>query len=580
MSKKVYVTLVGISAQAPGKKYVEVGKTVQLEKEPNNEFDTLAVAIKCQGELAGYVASKQKAVNTDSYKTIDNQEFQPMLPADTIEGIVVEEVEVQMARRLSKGFIIEVIIPEEKEEDENEFILVGSRSVNPGRGQLTDDFKKGQTCIITLKLEGDKVIAMYQGVRCGNVNNPSNKLKTYASSGVSAKLERQEKTSFVCSVIENATLDKLKEAEKSCEDLISHIVSSGIDTKKSIDQKLKYMRDNGVSEKTITGVLSTYVVYPEHVKGKVPEKPMTLYQDSGTGIVKKSIAYMVLSRNLLFEGDRGVGKNVLTETLAWVFNRPLYEFSLNSGHDNTSLLGGKTFAEVEDDSQEEKLNFSKSFLKFLRNSISLKAKNVEEEEAQNFSGVFTKLTTYFSGKKLTFEKSAIVEAFEYGGIIVFDEFNTSLGHVMSVFNSLLDDRRRITVPGYKTINAHPNFVAIATQNKDYQSTFENNEATIDRFVPIIFPTLRSIEDILFAKVSGVDARTVKTCQKVFEGMKNAIENGEINERCLTIRGFIDACLGTQQDIPLKEALIDNVANRAQDIDDRKSIRNMIDVQAL
>ena len=593
MAKTVYVTHVGFSRTNPGKALMELGGKVILKKEPENEFDTKAIVILCENEIAGYVAGSAKKVDIGAYTCISNQELFDLLDEETdeVEAVIEQEVRVPLNNRDTKGFILSVKIKEEaptmsaNTETTNmiNFILAGSHTAFQGRMKMVEDFKAGNGRVyLKLSIEnGGRVIAEYNGQKAGMVKDPSQELMEYADNGVEAVVLSQNGLLFNCQVVVDDTLKRIEEAKKNVTGLMRSIINQGWDTKENLVSKVKYMRENKVSETTICKLLESYCDYPDHIKGLIPETPKTLYQDSGTGIVKKSVAYLAIGRNLLFEGDRGVGKNVLTETLAWLTNRPLCEFSLNSGHDNSALLGGKTFVEAGDDTPEEKLSFSKALLSIFSKSTGLfKKDKVAEEDAKTFSSVFTKLMTYFTGKKLVFEKSTIIEAFEYGGIIVFDEFNTSLGHVMSVFNSLLDDRRRITVPGYKTITAHKNFIAIATQNKDYQSTFENNEATIDRFVPIVFPTLDSIEDILFAKVQGVSPDVVKICQNVFEGMKNAVNSGEINERCLTIRGFIDACLVIKEDIPLKDALLDNISNRAQDIEDRKCIKNMIDVQVV
>lgn len=45
--------------------------------------------------------------------------------------------------------------------------------------------------------------------------------------------------------------------------------------------------------------------------------------------------------------------------------------------------------------------------------------------------------------------------------------------------------------------------------------------------------------------------------------------------CLTVRGFIDA-LDVIEDLDLKEALDDNIANRIEDEDYQQKVLNMID----
>lgn len=539
MKGEVLVTVVGPTKNNPGKLKVTLGDRVLLKKEPTNEYDSHAIHVFTEnGESVGYVGNNEKL--TVAPGTLSATKVYGMF-GDEAYGFVVDSVEVLYKNgKPSRAFVVALVENQEVQNKNTEqkltFKLVGSKTMYPNKFRLAEEIKSGNTPLVKLFVQGDKIVAEFEGALCGYVDNKKAEgLSDYedilsaVNSGNEkiAKITKVVGTSFIGEIYVNkAELERVQN-QKCLQEVVEDIIKKGLATEEEIQERMEYLKACGVTDKQILGVFRSYKSYDAEVAKRIPAKPKTLYRD-GSGIVKRVIAYINMRRNLLFEGDRGVGKNVLIETLAWIYKRPLYEFSLNSQHDNNSLLGGKT---------------------------------IETDE---------------SGRTVMgFDKESIVEAAEVGGILVLDEFNTALSHVMSLLNALLDDRRRLQVPGYKLVEADENFVAIATQNRDYQGTFENNEATIDRFVPIIFPKLENLADVLMAKVP-VSYNVIETCEKLFKGIRKCVEDGEISERAITVRGFIDACLAVQMDIPLKEALIDNIANRSSDLDDRKTIQNMIE----
>ncbi|MDF2879541.1 MAG: hypothetical protein K0R54_98 [Clostridiaceae bacterium] len=585
MAREIYITVTGISAKHPGKQLVDVGDTLDLIKE-ENEFDKDAIAVYLGNAQVGYVGNSSNTVVGGTVPASEiKDKFNGSLKA---KAIITEITTVFFKSRSSKAFICKVIFEKAKRdvikmEKEFKFKLVGARTLYPQKFLLGNEIANKVTPKVNLVLEHDKIVAQFNGNNVGHIDNKK-------EDGLSSYDDLKEilKTERVATIIGAVGthfigLLKVDESEivseqniKTLKSIVEKIVTEGIATQSEIDKRIAYMKKYGVTERQMITVFSSFKKYPDEVAKRIPN-PKTFYIDN-TGILRRAIGYINIRRNLLFEGDRGVGKNVLCETLAWLFKRPLYEFSINSQHSNNDMLGGRTFEDAMNESKEESVNFIKGISGFFK--IGFKkffTSNVEENEAIQFMGIFKKVVSYFTGKKITYEPDIIVQSAEYGGILVFDEFNTSYGNVMSLFNSLLDERRRIQVPGYKMVEADDNFFAIATQNKDYQGTFENNEATVDRFIPIVFPTLTNIEDILYSKVKDVSYDTVNRCQNLFKSIKKCVEDGEISEKSLTLRGFIDACMAsTMQDISLSEALYDNIANRASDIDDRKSIRNMIE----
>jgi len=391
--------------------------------------------------------------------------------------------------------------------------------------------------MIKLENQGERIVVWYKDGLCGYISptdeegySPYNEIKELVKAERIAEITGKVGRNYVgiFSVNDEKELQQL--SASTLDGVVEQIIKEGLVTQEEVNVRMKYLLKYGVTKKQMVTLFKSFKAYDLEVSKRIPT-PETLYVDS-SGLLREVIGYVNSKFNMLFEGDRGVGKNVLTETIAWLTKRPLYEFPMNSQHDNSSLLGGKT---------------------------------ITSEETENGQVVTT-----------GFEPEAIVQAVEVGGILVFDEFNTSLGHILSVFNSLLDERRRLQVPGYKMVVADDNFLSIATQNKDYQGTFENNEATIDRFTPIIFPPSEKINDLLLSKVPGINYEILSTCNELYSRMRKCVKDGQMEEKVISIRGFICACRAVEEDVPLKNALISNIANKASDLDTRSELKSMIE----
>lgn len=541
--ERILVTVVGPSNRNPGKQRVSIGDNVYLEKETANAdpFAIRVFLVAYDGQHSvGYVAN---STNTVSAGTVSATDVHSSFGNDIV-GKIIQETSVTFTMsngnsRSSKAFVVELFINQvsggvTSMSKTLKFKLVGARALYPKKGRLIEDVRNGLNPLVKLYHHEGQIVAEYEGGLAGSVEERNQMgLSDYSDIVASVVGEKIAKMTqivttqllgeFTVDEEELATRQQIRSLKTVCQKLIDE----GLATQQEIEERISYMKTCGITEKVMMNVFNSYKSYPEKYAALIPNPPQTLYQDV-SGLVKRVVGYVNVQRNLLFEGDKGVGKNVLTETLAWLYKRPLMEFSMNSQHDNTSLLGGKT---------------------------------IETDEDGN--------------NKMGFDLEITIQAAQVGGILVFDEFNTGLAHALSVFNSLLDDRRRITVPGFGVVQADKNFFAIAPQNKDYQGTFDNNEATADRFVPIIFPQLNKLKDILLAKVPQVGLTTINKCDTLFTSIKKMVVDGQISDKAITIRGFIDACLALDEDIPLKDAIIDNVANRCSDLDDRKKVLNAI-----
>lgn len=545
-------------------------KVLKLEIQDDNVHDKDAIKALLDGEYHGQVANNpSKTLLPDTKSATEIKDFIGKRSAYA----KVDIASLKEIGSFAYQYVAEVMIEEAaatKKKAEIEFTLGGGLTTYPGKSSLQKAASKGEVQI-TLKQISDKIVAMFNETEAGYVKAEEediNVLMQYVEDlpgGLTAKAYEVDKGNVKCKItLQKQVAVKTVDLDKA----IDRVINEDIMSKEEVEERLEYLMKCKVSKKVIANMFQTCVKYPDHVKARII-KPETLYVDTD-GIVAKVVGYMNLGKNLRFEGERGVGKNVLAETMAWVFYRPFWEFGSNSQHSNHSIIGKDTF---KSETPEEKEKNKLSFLNVLR--WLLPKKELNKDVVEGIGSVFSKLSG--GNKELVFQKSMIIEALEYGGVIILDEFNSGLADVLTILNSVLDDRRRIDIQGYGQVIAHKNFLAISTENKNYAGTFQMHEGTIDRFTPIVFPKPQSIINVLQAKVPNVNYDTILQVGSFYNKLKSSVEDGILGENTSTVRGFITACEAIEQDISLKVALIDNVANRADDLSDREAIRDLINL---
>ena len=190
----------------------------------------------------------------------------------------------------------------------------------------------------------------------------------------------------------------------------------------------KYLEDQKIAQELIGELRDFHMRYEvkDQVKERV-EKPDILFY--GKKILEMSIAALLQGDNLLLSGAKATGKNVLCETLAWIFGRPEYDISFHVNTDSADLIGTDTF---------------------INNEVCLR-------------------------------KGPIYQCAEFGGFGILDEINMAKNDAVSVLHATLDHRRRIDIPGYNRILLHPATRFIGTMNYGYAGTRELNEALVSRF---------------------------------------------------------------------------------------------------
>lgn len=249
----------------------------------------------------------------------------------------------------------------------------------------------------------------------------------------------------------------------------------------------EYLRSQGISEELIGEVAafrSRYEVDPK-VRERLAEPAMPFY---GKDTLEMAVTALIQGENLLLCGGKATGKNVLCETLSWIFGRPAYDISFHVNMDSAALIGADTFRD---------------------NEVQLR-------------------------------KGPVYQCAEFGGFGILDEINMAKNEAVAVLHATLDHRRRIDVPGYSRISLHPATRFIGTMNQGYAGTRELNEALVSRFLVIEMPSLdmATLTFLLHRYFPDMKKNAMEQFAGLFLDLQRKAENGEISTKPLDLRGMI------------------------------------------
>lgn len=245
----------------------------------------------------------------------------------------------------------------------------------------------------------------------------------------------------------------------------------------------------------------------------------------GKDILEMSIVALLQGDNLLLSGAKATGKNVLCETLAWIFGRPSYDISFHVNTDSASLIGTDTF---------------------INDEVQLR-------------------------------KGPIYQCAEFGGFGILDEVNMAKNDAVSVLHAVLDHRRRIDVPGYSKIELHPATRFIGTMNYGYAGTKELNEALVSRFMVVDMPPLEeeTIGFLLKTYFQNAKDQALEQFTGLFLDLQTKAYNGEISTKPLDLRGLISAIKAIRSGLSPLHAIHMGVVNKSFDIFEKEIIEDVV-----
>lgn len=309
--------------------------------------------------------------------------------------------------------------------------------------------------------------------------------------------------------------------EVSVNNILDDIIDEDEAYKKTVRDIASYLQDNRFSASQIKEIIASHCRdYPENVKNRIPKEPKIKYIDQkNVNALKLGFGAIKMGWHLLARGPKGAGKNEFSKTMAWIYQKPLYEFSCNRDVDKIDLTGGNTLEAIEED------GITKNTIKFA--------------------------------------PEILLECMEYGGIYVADEINLAEAGVLGLLNPITDSRGTIEVPGYKKIVAKKGFCLIGTMNEGYQGTNDLNEALSDRFIHIPFEAPNTISKILKQHYPTIPDKYISMADIIYKKMLALVKGNSISSDCVTIRGFLQA-LPYIDIIGVENAFVSCVANKIFD----------------
>ena len=284
-----------------------------------------------------------------------------------------------------------------------------------------------------------------------------------------------------------------------------------------------FLQEQGVSGALIESVRRFRESYPvaEGLENRMSTPEIPFF---GKEILEMAIAALLQGENLLLTGEKATGKNVLAETLAYVFGRPTYNVSFHVNTGSAELIGTDTFQNQE----------------------------------------------------VTLRKGSIYRCAEEGGFGILDEINMAKNDAVAVLHSALDYRRLIDVPGYECIPIHPAARFIATMNYGYAGTRELNEALVSRFTVIRMPTLEEAQlcELLQNSVPEASRENIKRCVGLFLDLNAKAVNGEISTNAVDMRGMIAGLRLMTDGVAPKDAIAVSITNKCFDEYEYELVRDV------
>lgn len=289
-------------------------------------------------------------------------------------------------------------------------------------------------------------------------------------------------------------------------------------------EDLSFLKEQQVNPELVQGIVEFREKYPvaEEVASRIVKPAIPFY---GREILEMAIAGLLKGENILLTGSKATGKNILAETLAYIFHRPTYNVSFHVNTGSAELIGTDTFED---------------------NQVKLR-------------------------------RGSIYQCAQYGGFGILDEINMAKNDAVSVLHATLDYRRSIDVPGYHKIDLHPAARFIGTMNYGYAGTKELNEALVSRFLVIDMPaqTADTLEFIIRKSYPEAKPEAVEQFVGLFLDLQLKADNSEISTKALDLRGILAAMGTIQTGLRPLQAVRMGVTNKTFDIFEKEIVDDVV-----
>ena len=290
---------------------------------------------------------------------------------------------------------------------------------------------------------------------------------------------------------------------------------------------LTFLEEEGISEKLLEELRSFRSFYKleEEDEKRLPKMEYLYY---GKEIWEAAIAALLSGANLLLDGPKATGKNVLAQGLALAFSRPEWDISLYVNSDASSLVGSDTFSQGE----------------------------------------------------VKLRKGPILECALHGGFGILDEINMAKNESLAVLHATLDFRHSIDLPGYGQFPLHEATRLIGTMNYGDAGTREVNEALASRFLVLHMPVIsaENLDKLLQQQFPNLSEEYRKQFALLFSEIQEKVSGGEISSRSLDLRGLISSIKAMQKGLSVSKALEMGLVNKSFDLYERQLVQDLLDAR--
>lgn len=290
---------------------------------------------------------------------------------------------------------------------------------------------------------------------------------------------------------------------------------------------LDFLREEGVSEKIVSEIeyFRRHYAVSDSEKSRICEPQFQYY---GKDIWEEAAAAILAGENILLDGPKATGKNVLAQGLSAAFGRPSWDVSFYINIDAETLIGADTFED---------------------GAVKLR-------------------------------KGPIFRVAEEGGFGILDEINMAKNESLAVLHEILDFRRQIDVPGYGRISLHEATRFIGTMNYGYAGTREVNEALASRFMVVRMPviSISNLEKLIKTQFPKVKPEYIKQFALLFDEIRQKSESGEISTKALDLRGLLASIRLMERGLAVGKALELGMVNKCFDSYERQLVLDLVAVR--
>lgn len=291
-----------------------------------------------------------------------------------------------------------------------------------------------------------------------------------------------------------------------------------------MEELFTFLESEGVDKDLLRGAREFRKAYPA-AAGQSERVPQPEYFYYGNKTWELALAALLAGKNLLLAGPKATGKNVLSENLAALFGRPMWNVSFHINTDASYLVGTDTY----------------------------------------------------DGSAVVFRPGPIWLCAEQGGFGVLDEINMAKNEALAVLHAALDFRRSLDVPGYRKIDLRPETRFIATMNYGYAGTRDLNEALTSRFAVLDMPVIseENLQKLISRRYPGINVKIRDQLVKLYAELERKAESAEISDSALDLRGLLDAIALMEQGLSSGDALRMCIVNKSFDSYERGLIHDVI-----